>query len=552
MRAGPTVITPLVSVVLPFLDESRFLESAVATVLAQEERRWELLLVDDGSTDGSGDLADRLAATEPSRARVLRHPGGVNRGLPASRNLGIRHARGEFVAFLDADDTWTPDKLTRQVAQLVEHPAAGMACGPSLYRFLGSDRPDEVRPVDPDAPRLHRGLSFARGFVWGELDPPPPSNVLYRADALRRVGGVPEGDGAYEDQRLFVAVAMGDDVYVGDEVLSSYTVRSDSLYGSVADDRERAWENRVRFERWIASSAGRYGWRGGAFAGEAVARRSVARARAWAGDRRAPRSEVKTGAVGADVAPMRRAASSLRARVPARFRPQADSLVRALRRRSVRYGSFRRLTPIAGNWGLDRGQPVDRHYIEGWISQHQDKIRGRVLEVQKPDYARAHPDGVTEVDILDIDAENPLATVIADLRVPGSLPSGRFDCAIVTQTLQFVDDLEVAVANLWSSLAPGGSLLITMPTTSKLEETLAGVEYWRVTPLGLQTVMERACPGGEVETAGYGNILVSTAFLYGLVTDDLRPHELDHYDPIFPTGALGVVTKTHEPDPATT
>lgn len=240
---------------------------------------------------------------------------------------------------------------------------------------------------------------------------------------------------------------------------------------------------------------------------------------------------------------MSRIGSSVKSVVPARFHPRVSALARAARRRAVRYGSFRRLTPIVGNWGLGRGQPVDRYFIERWVERHRATIRGRVLEVQKPDYGERYPDAITHLDILDIDADNPLATVIADLRVPNSLPAEAYDCAIVTQTLQFVDDLVAAVANLWNSLAPGGSLIVTMPTTSKLEESLADVECWRVTPHGMRSVLERGCPGGVIETAGYGNILVSTAFLYGLVTDDLRPAELDHYDPIFPTGALGIATK---------
>lgn len=236
-------------------------------------------------------------------------------------------------------------------------------------------------------------------------------------------------------------------------------------------------------------------------------------------------------------------ASRVKSFVPVRFHSQASALARAARRRAIRYGSFRRLTPIAGNWGLGRGQPVDRYFIERWVEQHRAAIRGRVLEVQKPDYAERFPGAVTAVDILDIDAANPLATVVADLRVPGSLPASRFDCAIVTQTLQFVDDIVAAVENLWESLVPGGSLIVTMPTASKLEESLADVECWRVTPHGLHSVLSRGCPGGSIRTAGYGNILVTTAFLYGLVTDDLRPTELDHYDPLFPTGALGIATK---------
>ncbi|MEL7158651.1 MAG: glycosyltransferase family 2 protein, partial [Actinomycetota bacterium] len=102
---------PEVSVIVIFLNEERFLADAVASVVAQEGCRWELLLVDDGSTDGSPAIAQALATADPDRIRYLTHPGGGNQGMSAARNLGIAHARGHWLTFLDADDTWRPGKL---------------------------------------------------------------------------------------------------------------------------------------------------------------------------------------------------------------------------------------------------------------------------------------------------------------------------------------------------------------------------------------------------------------------------------------------------------
>src|SRR6266545_8317921 len=96
--------SPLVSTVMIFLDAEPFLEEAIDSVFVQTYRHWELLLVDDGSTDGSSDIAKRYAREHPGRVRYLEHPGHENRGTSASRNLGVRHSRGELVALLDADD----------------------------------------------------------------------------------------------------------------------------------------------------------------------------------------------------------------------------------------------------------------------------------------------------------------------------------------------------------------------------------------------------------------------------------------------------------------
>src|SRR4051812_43195551 len=118
--------TPLVSVIICFLNEEVFLAEAVNSVLAQAYTAWELLLVDDGSTDGSTDVARQFAGQHPHKIRYLDHDGHTNRGLSASRNLGIQQAAGDLLAFLDADDVWLPMKLSQQVAIMQDHPELAM------------------------------------------------------------------------------------------------------------------------------------------------------------------------------------------------------------------------------------------------------------------------------------------------------------------------------------------------------------------------------------------------------------------------------------------
>jgi teichuronic acid biosynthesis glycosyltransferase TuaG len=112
---------PRVSVVMPVYNAARFLASALASVQAQSFTDWELIAVDDGSTDPSGRILADLAAQEP-RLRPLST--GGNQGAGVARNLGLDAARGRFVAFLDADDLWHPEKLARQLIWFEAHPAA--------------------------------------------------------------------------------------------------------------------------------------------------------------------------------------------------------------------------------------------------------------------------------------------------------------------------------------------------------------------------------------------------------------------------------------------
>ena len=102
--------TPTVSVILPTYNRADTLGSAIESVLRQTFDSFELLIVDDGSTDGTGSVLQRI--TDP-RVQVIRNP--VNRGVSAARNAGIAEARAPFLAFQDSDDAWRPQKLERQL-----------------------------------------------------------------------------------------------------------------------------------------------------------------------------------------------------------------------------------------------------------------------------------------------------------------------------------------------------------------------------------------------------------------------------------------------------
>lgn len=269
--------------ILAFLDEERFLASAIETVIAQTEPRWELLLVDDGSSDGSTAIAERFAHDNPERVRVLRHPGGVNRGLPESRNLGVRHARAEWIAMIDADDSWEVDKLERQLADVDGRTDVAMLCGPTWYHYVDESRPDELVAVTPDAPCEFSAGRFARALTTGRLkSSPPPTTVLLHAPTLRRVGGVPLGDNLYEDHRTFVAVGLAGTVLVSDVPLAHYVVRPDSLNGSLVNDGMTQVRQRRTFELWVLRYASRKGIRGLQVAGAVVSfRLKAALRRRW-------------------------------------------------------------------------------------------------------------------------------------------------------------------------------------------------------------------------------------------------------------------------------
>jgi SAM-dependent methyltransferase len=144
--------------------------------------------------------------------------------------------------------------------------------------------------------------------------------------------------------------------------------------------------------------------------------------------------------------------------------------------------------------------------------------------------------------VLDIDPSNAAATVLADLDEPGSLPVEAYDSFLFMQTLQFLAHPEVALANAWSALRSGGTLLLTVPAVSKVERELP--DYWRFTPAGLRELLGRICPSEQIEVQGYGNVLAACAFLLGLAAEELRKRDLAMNDPDFPILSCARVEKT--------
>jgi SAM-dependent methyltransferase len=213
----------------------------------------------------------------------------------------------------------------------------------------------------------------------------------------------------------------------------------------------------------------------------------------------------------------------------------------------VRFGGLRRLTPVGRHHGGDRGQPIDRHYIENFLSRHAGvgeymvgDVRGLVLEVGDDYYAKKfgvpaseRPGGVERIDVLHVDESNSQATIVGDLTAADHIPSDTFDCVICTQTLLLIYDLRAAVSTLHRILKPGGVVLATVPGISQIcrpDVDLWG-DYWRFTTRSARRIFEEAFPPENVKVESFGNVFASVAFLHGLAVEDVRKSELELRDP---------------------
>lgn len=199
----------------------------------------------------------------------------------------------------------------------------------------------------------------------------------------------------------------------------------------------------------------------------------------------------------------------------------------------VRFGSLRRVTPISREYGFDRGRPIDRYYIEGFLSRHAADVRGRVLEIKEDTYTRRFGGTrVRQVDVLSLEPD-PRATIIGDLTQGDRLPPDTFDCAIVTQTLQLIYDVGAAIRTLHRVLKPGGVLLATVPGMSQTSPHAEWGERWAwgFTRVSARRLVAEAFGDDAVEIETFGNVMSAIASLHGLAASELRPRELDYHDP---------------------
>jgi hypothetical protein len=199
---------------------------------------------------------------------------------------------------------------------------------------------------------------------------------------------------------------------------------------------------------------------------------------------------------------------------------------------SVRWGDFRRPQPVCANFGFSRGQPIDRYYIESFLGAHAEDVRGRVLEIKDDSYTRRFGGSrVERIDVLDYDTGNNAATIHADLNDPKALEKGVYDCAIVTQTLQYFIEPGKVFRQLHDSLKRGGVLLLTVPAITAMRGR--DPWYWNYTALGVETLLGKVFERGDIMVQSYGNLMSSIALLEGLSSAELTRDELDIRDPAY-------------------
>ena len=437
---------PLVSIIMIFLNEERFIQEAIDSIFAQTYECWELILVDDGSVDCSTEIARHCAAQYPEQIRFREHEYHQNRGMSASRNLGLGSARGEYIAFLDADDVWLPHKLEQEVAVLEAQPGAGMVYGMTQWWYGWTGKTEDLRRdfVQPLGGRLNSLIEppdLVSQFLVQEEASPCTCSVLLRRTVVEAVGGFEDAfRGLYEDQAFFAKVCLATAVYAAPVLVAKYRQHPDS---SCFRDQGSGGHEPARetYLNWLADYLENQGWQSlslwSALTRERkkLGRSSLNRLMEWA--RRSPiGSAYRWG---------------LRLKHGWRRLPVL---------RQLRAIQFRRLRPLGD--GRQSGTPIVRYYWDQFLQRHRADIHGTVLEIGTTSTVLKYGGNTIEqADAMDLKAHDPEITVVSDLSRADNVPSDHYDCFVNQFTTHLIYDVEAALYHSIRLLKPGGVLLIS-------------------------------------------------------------------------------------------
>jgi len=534
-----------VALVIPCFNQGRYLAAAIDSALAQSVPFAEIIVVDDGSTDDTRDVA--------ARYRQVRCLTQANHGLPGARNSGARETRSQFLVFLDADDRLSPDAVAAGLDCFARNPDSAFVYG----HFRNVDDEGTVLSTPPFRPCPDDAYAgFLRHNLVGMH-----AAVMYRRDRLRDLGGFDETLPACEDYELYLRMTRSSHVASHDRVIADYRRHTANLSNNdrlmlqtVLGVLERQLPL-VRGERTRldALHEGMRNWRD--YYGNRIASRALTSLRTPGQRRRglrelgnalrwAPRSLFS-----AEISPPRMAMRAGMPVLPASLRCRINRTWAGLnyvpRPGHVALGDLDRVTPLSREFGFDRGQPIDRYYIERFLESNAAHVGGRVLEAGDPAYTRRYGgERVQQADVVNIVAM-PGTTFVSDLTHGHGIADAAYDCVILTQTLHLIRDVHAALATLHRILKPGGTLLLTVPGTISQVASDRWRTTWRwgFTGLSLRELLTAEFAGGTVAVTEYGNVLSSIGFLTGLASSELRASHLDFRDELYPLVVCACATK---------
>lgn len=225
---------PAVSVIMPVYNAAAFLGRAIDSVVTQTFTDWELIVVDDGSTDGFTKVVERYA----SDPRIHSYTDPINQGVSHALNRALGHARGTFIARLDADDIALPQRLEEQVNYFIEHPDVGLLGGRAITISEKGDAIGAINNVPLDNTSIQYTLLFNSAFV--------SSTVMFRRALLEKTNGFCEDGRVFDDFDMWSRIARNTRAANLPDHLVQYRIRKGGLTGTTPDALAKVREQRRR------------------------------------------------------------------------------------------------------------------------------------------------------------------------------------------------------------------------------------------------------------------------------------------------------------------
>ena len=529
MQALPTPVVPeqrstrgsdpTVAVVITVYNQAHYLAEAIRSVVSQTHPADEIIVVDDGSQDDPTPVVRCFR-----NVRLLRQS---NQGVSGARNAGLHAACSDMVVFLDADDRLLPGAIATGIACHARSGECAMVYGG--HRHISASGEPLGTSVYPEN-GLDPYLALLDFNTMGMS-----ATVMYRRDVLIAAGGFDTNLPRCEDYDVYLRLARRSRIASHPDIVAEYRRHDSNMSSDHLGMLRWALFVQARNVENPDDPAIAKAWRAGQWRLRAYYARQILLE--W----QAGPGGVRDFALALTRTLRASPKYAVRLMLRTLLRQLPSPIASALRRFGhrpplgrVRFGDLGRVFPIDEQFGYGRGTPVDRFYIESFLDMNRSDIAGRVLEVGDDTYSRRFGgENVTHQDILHFNAGNPYATIVGDLSAPGLLPEDRFDCIVLTQTLQFVFDIRCAIRNLYDALRPGGVLLLTVPCISRLERA-PWDWFWGFTPAAVTRLFSEEFPTAELEVQSFGNVFAVTAFLQGVALEEVPRAKLAVRDALYP------------------
>jgi len=522
---------PMVSVIIPCYNHGKYLANAIQSILSQNYPSIEIIVVDDGSVDNT-----KTVCLEYPEVKYIYQ---INSGVSAARNTGIKHATGEFLVFLDADDWFLNNAIKTNVDYLLNNADAAFVSGGYELYYEPEDKTWTIQQEITDDPYCKL---LEKNFIGMH------ATVMYRSWVFEKFA-YNESLSYCEDYVLYLQITRLYPIIHHTKLIAVYRkhdYNSSANYAGMMksalmvlssqkkniknQNEKKSYEKGLIYWKTYYSTKIYENLMGKLYAGEVKFDKN---------ELRVLKKNNKKLYKDFSNQPFKtydgkgKNLKNFMKNILRKIYHKINKRTKIPKIGKIKLGDFNRTTPFSTQFGYDRGGPVDRYYMENFLNENASLIKGRVLEIGDNEYTlRFGGAKVEKSDILHIDDSNKQATFIGDLSNVPQLPSDSFDCIILTQTLQLIYDYKAAIQTCYRVLKTGGTLFLTVPGISHIaQDQWSKYWLWSFTNASMERIMQEHFSEEKITIKTYGNVLVASAFLYGMGLPEIKKEQMDYHDP---------------------